>query len=356
MRELSARLALRVFPIPPRSPFVSPAKAGAQEPRWCRGHGADLSAAGSPPARFLSSLERQHPSCRGGYGGSMSFWLPSRARWSLDPGVRLEDDERALRPIGPSAFFRFLRALPSFPPQKRGPRNRGGATPTGRISAQRIFRQHDARVLLIQDSALRAAEAMAVRCPLGCHPELGGPWVPAFAGKTMRELSARLGPPRFSDSSALSLRFPREIAGLGTAVAQLPRNGPQRRGFAAGVVCGLLCEPAPSVLPKSWPSDVLLAAIQSSVVPGSRRSPGRRGGRKRGPRSRGGAVATERASVQWVFCWHDVWTLAKNSTLPAAEPLVARCPFGCHPGLGGPWVPAFAGKTRSRIAGAQGPW
>src|SRR5690625_2363269 len=122
MRELSARLALRVFPIPPRSPFVSPAKAGAQEPRWCRGHGADLSAAGSPPARFLSSLERQHPSCRGGYGGSMSFWLPSRARWSLDPGVRREDDERALRQIGPSAFFRFLRALPSFPPPKRGPK------------------------------------------------------------------------------------------------------------------------------------------------------------------------------------------------------------------------------------------
>src|SRR5690625_4126551 len=122
----------------------------------------------------------------------MPSWLPSRARWSLDPGVRLEDDERALRPIGPSAFFRFLRALPSFPPQKRGPRNRGGATPTGRTSAQRIFRQHDARVLLKQDSALRAAEAMAVRCPLGCHPELGGPWIPAFAGKTMRELSARL--------------------------------------------------------------------------------------------------------------------------------------------------------------------
>src|SRR5690625_7032012 len=116
----------------------------------------------------------------------MPSWLPSTARWSLHPGVRREDDERALRKIGPSAFFRFLRALPSFPPQKRGPRNRGGATPTGRTSAQRIVRQHDARVPLQQASALRAAEAMAVRCPLGCHPELGGPWVPAFAGKTMR--------------------------------------------------------------------------------------------------------------------------------------------------------------------------
>src|SRR5690625_6623205 len=139
MRELSARLALRVFPIPPRSPFVSPAKAGAQEPRWCRGHGADLSAAGSPPARFLSSLERQHPSCRGGYGGSMSFWLPSRARWSLDHGVRREDDERALRQIGPSAFFRFLRYPPSLTSQNRGPTNRGRGRTNGRDSAHRLL-------------------------------------------------------------------------------------------------------------------------------------------------------------------------------------------------------------------------
>src|SRR5690625_7319989 len=27
---------------------------------------------------------------------------------------------------------------------------------------------------------------MAARCPFGRHPELGGPWVPAFAGKTKR--------------------------------------------------------------------------------------------------------------------------------------------------------------------------
>src|SRR5690625_8002034 len=40
----------------------------------------------------------------------------------------------------------------------------------------------------------------------------------------MRELSARLGPPRFSDSSALSLRFPRESGGPGAAVVPLPRE------------------------------------------------------------------------------------------------------------------------------------
>src|SRR5690625_5687318 len=35
-----------------------------------------------PPAGCPGPLERQHPPCRGGCGGSMSFWLPSRARWS----------------------------------------------------------------------------------------------------------------------------------------------------------------------------------------------------------------------------------------------------------------------------------
>src|SRR5690625_739082 len=191
-----------------------------------------------PPARRSGPLEEQHAPCCGGPGGSMSFWLPFKVPWPLDPGVRREDDERALRQIGPSALFRFLRAPPSFPPQKRGPRNHGGATPTGRTSAQRIFRQHDARVLLKQDSALRAAEAIAVRCPLGCHPELGGPWVPAFAGKTMRELSARLDPPRFSDSSAPSLRFPRESGGPGAAMVPRSRSGPQRRESSAGTMLG----------------------------------------------------------------------------------------------------------------------
>src|SRR5690625_7596768 len=71
----------------------------------------------------------------------------------------------------------------SFPPRKRGPRNRGGAVATKRTSAQRAFRQHDARVLL-KTSTLRAAEAVVVRCPFSCHPVFRGPWIPAFAGKT----------------------------------------------------------------------------------------------------------------------------------------------------------------------------
>src|SRR5690625_861684 len=78
----------------------------------------------------------------------MSSWLPSRARWALGPGVRREDDEGALRQSGPAAGFRLLRALPSFPPRKRGPRNRGGAASTKRASAQWALRRRDARVVL----------------------------------------------------------------------------------------------------------------------------------------------------------------------------------------------------------------
>src|SRR5690625_5718105 len=103
---------------------------------------------------------------------------------------------------------------------------------------------------------------MAVRCPFGCHPELGGPWIPAFAGKTMRELSARLGPPRFSDSSALSLRFPRKSGGPGTAVVRHPLAGPQRSGYSASTMLGLFCnKPARSVLRRPSRFDALLVAI-----------------------------------------------------------------------------------------------
>src|SRR5690625_1786539 len=136
-----------------------------------------------PPARRSGPLEEQHAPCCGGPGGSMSFWLPSKVPWPLDPGVRREDDERALRQIGP---------------------------------------------------------------------------------------------PRFSDSSTLSLRFPRESGGPGAAMAQRSRSGPQRSGFSACTILELSCKAASFVPRRLWRFDVLLVAIQSSVVPGSRRSPGRR--------------------------------------------------------------------------------
>src|SRR5690625_7153045 len=44
------------------APFVSPAKTGAQDPRWRRCYGADLSAVGIPPARCSGFLEKPAPS------------------------------------------------------------------------------------------------------------------------------------------------------------------------------------------------------------------------------------------------------------------------------------------------------
>src|SRR5690625_6333318 len=49
---------------------------------------------------------------------------------------------------------------------------------------------------------------MAVRCRLGCRPELGGPWVPAFAGKTRG----------------------RKARGPGAAVVPLPREWTSPQG------------------------------------------------------------------------------------------------------------------------------
>src|SRR5690625_1471066 len=123
----------------------------------------------------------------------MSSWLPSRARRPLGPGVRWEDDERALRQIGPSAFFRFLRALSPYTTRFRSPRSRDGAAVTERTSVQRTFCQHDAQALL-KSSTLRAAEPLMARCPFGRQPVLRGPWIPAFAGKTMRKIGASSGP------------------------------------------------------------------------------------------------------------------------------------------------------------------
>src|SRR5690625_2396199 len=101
-------------------PFVSPAKAEAQEPRWGRCHGMDLSAVGFPPARCLSSLEKTAPSCCGGRGGLMSFWLPPSAPWSLGPGLRRENDEVNRRQI--RALSVPLRSL-FVSPAKAGARD-----------------------------------------------------------------------------------------------------------------------------------------------------------------------------------------------------------------------------------------
>src|SRR5690625_1611924 len=185
MREFSARLG------PPRF-----SDSSALSLRFPRESGIGRASGRALPREWISAqwifrrhdawvlVKRRHLLCCGGHGGSMRFWLPSRARWSLGPGVRWEDDERVLRQIGPSAFFRFLRALPSFPPRKRDRKSLGEGTATG--------------------MDLSAVDIPPARC-LGARET-----------------------------------------------------------------------PAPSVLRRPWRVDALLVAVQSSVVPGSRRSLGRR--------------------------------------------------------------------------------
>src|SRR5690625_7159235 len=94
----------------------------------------------------------------------------------------------------------------------------------------------------------------------------------------------------------------------------LPLYEPQRSERSAGAMCGFT--------PHSFPP------------------------RKRGPRNRDGAAATERTSAQWGLWGNGAQVVLRNSTLPAAESLAARCHFGRQPNIGGPRVPAFAGKTR----------
>src|SRR5690625_934722 len=107
------------------SPLSSPPRT-----RGPRNRGGAAAAPPTPapcPSRSpgaLAPCTRQRPPCRGARGGSMSFWPPSRARWPLGPGVRRENEG-----VG-----------------KRGPRSHDGAAATERTSAQRAFRQHDARV------------------------------------------------------------------------------------------------------------------------------------------------------------------------------------------------------------------
>src|SRR5690625_3091596 len=113
-----------------------------------------------------------------------------------------------------AALSMFPPRSPSFPPRKRGPRNRGGAAVTVRTSAQGAFRRHDARVHAPFVSPAKAGAQEPRWC--GCH-----------------------------------------VADLSTT------------GFPLARCSGAFERPAPSVPRRLWWFDVLLAAVQCSVVPGS---------------------------------------------------------------------------------------
>src|SRR5690625_5826112 len=130
------------------------------------------------------------------------------------------------------------------------------------------------------------------------------------------------GPQRSEFSAGTVFRFPPR---------SFPpqKRGPRNRGGAAVAGAGLSAvgspparcpsgfkKKAPSVPRRLWWFDVLLVATQRSVVPGSRRSPGKRGVGKRGPRSRDGVAATERTSAQRVFRWNGVRGFPPHSFPP----------------------------------------
>src|SRR5690625_1031507 len=149
--------------------------------------------------------------------------------------------------------------------------------------------------------------------------------VPACPALPFRYLALYFASPVPFVASAAPLRFPRESGGPGTAVWPLSRNEPQRSGCSAGTMYRL------SLL--SFPL------------------------RKQGPRNRSGAAVTERTSAQRTFRQHDARVLLKTSTLRAAEAVVVRCPLGCHPELGGPWVlgPGYSAGAGKRGVGKRGP-
>src|SRR5690625_5183277 len=133
---------------PPRFLFVSSAKAGAQGPWWgspCPGElQRSKRSAGTMPG---CCWKRQQLLCRGGAGGPMSFWLPSSARWPLDPGLRREDENEF-----PSRFS-FVS------PAKAGAQGpRCGSPLPRRTSAQQAFRRHNVPGVVERDSSFCAAE------------------------------------------------------------------------------------------------------------------------------------------------------------------------------------------------------
>src|SRR5690625_3891587 len=209
----------RPFPLPLRSLFVSPAKAGAQEPRWCRCHGTDLSAVNPPPARCLGSRS-----------------------------------------------FRFPCALFSFPPRKRGPRNRSGAAATERTSAQRTFRRRGAQALLKKQHP---------PCCGGCGGLMSF-WLPPSApwplGPGLRrendEINRRQIRAPFVSPAKAGAQEPQWCRCHGADLSAV--NPPPARCMDAHE------KEAPSVLRRLWWFNVLLVATQCPVVPGSRPSPGKR--------------------------------------------------------------------------------
>src|SRR5690625_721326 len=125
--------------------------------------------------------------------------------------------------------------------------------------------------------------------------------VPACPALPFRYLALSFASPAPFAASAAPLRVPRGSGGRGAAAVPLSRSGPERGGCSAGTMYGL------SLL--SFPL------------------------RKRGPRNRGGAVATKRTSAQRVFRRHGARALLKSQPPPCLGALGGSMSF---------WLPSSA--------------
>src|SRR5690625_2600187 len=215
----------------------SPGKRGvgkreAQELRWCRCHGADLSAAGFRPVRCSGSVEKA------------ARFVPWRLWW----------------------FDVLLVAAQGLaaPGSRRSPGKRG----VGKRGAQEL------RWCGCHGADLSAAGFQPTRCPGALEkPALSVPWrpwwfdVPLVAAQGLAAPGSRRSPGK---------------RGVGKRGAQEPRwcrcHGADlsAAGFQPTRCPGALEKPALSVPWRPWRLDVLLVASPCSVAPGSRPSSGRR--------------------------------------------------------------------------------
>src|SRR5690625_1438607 len=254
--------------------FVSPAKAGALDPRWCRCPSTAPSALGIPPSPCSTLFRSQHPPCRRALGGPMSFWLPSNAPWSLGPGPRLfcrGGKTRGWEGEGPGNAD--VAAAPNGTPERKGggqgkARGPAACVATAQEGAQEPgwCRCHSTDLSAVGFPPARCLSSLENQHP-PCRRALGGPmsfWLPSNAPWSLGP-----GPRLFCRGGKTRGRKAR---GSGTAMVPRSPNGPQRSGPSSGTMLGFT--------PRSFPP------------------------RKRGPRNHGGAAATARTPAQWAFRRH----------------------------------------------------
>src|SRR5690625_2724359 len=119
-----------------------------------------------PPAPWASTAAISTASSSGwgcAEGLVPSACLPTKAR-AQEPLPR-NGPQRS----GYSAGMVFGFMPHSFPPQKRGPRSRGGAAVTERTSTQRAFRRHDARGFLKEQRSEEHTSELQSRGHLVCR-------------------------------------------------------------------------------------------------------------------------------------------------------------------------------------------